>query len=143
MKSLTAFTLFLAIASSLIACSSNKTTSNRNISESQLGVSTKVETGIVLSVKTINLKGSNDKKSYGNVGVSVGTGGNAGLYGTVDVATIGRFFSSIDKPTTAQEIIIKKENGDTVAITQATKAQFKKGDKIKVLLRSGKSVVIH
>ena len=143
MKSLTALTLFLTIISSLVACSSNKATSNRTISETQLGVATKVEKGEVVSVKTINLKSGSNDKSYGNVGMSVGTEGNAGLYGSVDVATIGRFFSNIDKPSTAQEIIIKKEDGDTVAITQATKEQFKKGDKIKILLRSGKSVVIH
>jgi len=136
-------TLFFLFIGSLVACSTNKTpTTSRTISESQLGVSSKIETGEVLSVKTMNIKSNNNKKSYGNVGVSMGTGGNAGLYGTVDVATIGRFFSNIDKPSTAQEIIIKKESGDTVVITQATKEQFKKGDKIKILIRGGKSVVI-
>ena len=137
-------TLFFLLIGSLVACSTSKTpTTSRTISESQLGVSSKIETGEVLSVKTMKIKSNNDKKSYGNVGVSMGTGGNAGLYGTVDVATIGRFFSNIDKPSTAQEIIIKKDDGDSIVITQATKQQFKKGDKVKILLRGGKSVVIH
>jgi len=144
MKLLALITLSACLIGGLTACSKNKTAeADRSVSDAQIGVATKVSTGEVISVKTVKLKSTSSEKSYGNVGVSMGTGGTAGVHGSVDVATIGRMFDNIGKPSTAQEIIVKKDNGDTVAITQATKEVFKKGDKIKILERNNKSVVIH
>ena len=133
--------LFIASFMSLSACSNNKTanaTSTGKIENMQ-----KVEAGTIVSVKTIALK-PEEINSYGNVGVSVGTGGSSGVYGSVDLATIGKLYRNATKPTTAQQFIIKKENGETVAITQpASKEVFKIGDAVKLLIKDGKAKVIH
>lgn len=125
----------------LSACSNNKTATTAGTGK--IENMQKVETGTIVSVKTIALK-PEEINSYGNVGVSVGTGGSSGVYGSVDLATIGKLYRNATKPTTAQQLIIKKENGETVAITQAaSKEVFKAGDAVKLLIQDGKAKVIH
>ncbi len=125
----------LILLFSLTACSSN--TANN-----QLGKQQTVETGTVVSVKTIKIK-PEEIRSYGNVGVGVGSGGYRGVYGSVDVGTLARLFRNATGPKTAQEIIVNKTNGETVAITQEAKENFKQGDSVKILLRNGEARVIH
>jgi len=119
----------------LSACSTNH-------KDSQLNQQQTVEAGTVVSVKTIEIK-PEKIDSYGNVGVSVGSGGHSGVYGAVDVGTLGKIFRNATKAKTALEIIVKKESGDTVAITQDTKESFKKGETVKILLRNGEARIIH
>jgi outer membrane lipoprotein SlyB len=132
--------LIISFFMTLSACSNNKSaTSSAGAVENMQ----KVEMGTIISVKTITLK-PEEINSYGNVGVSVGTGGSSGVYGSVDLATIGKLYRNATKPTTAQQFIIKKENGETVAITQpASKEVFKIGDAVKLLIQDGKAKVIH
>ena len=142
MKTTAALVLLITL-SSLAACStSNKTARNDN-TNIQLGTLKKVEFGTVVSVKNISIKPTRNEapRSTGNIGVNVGSGGT-GIYGTVDVATLTRLFSE-NKPKTVQEIIIKKEFGELVVVTQDTKEVFKKGDKIKILSRNNKAIVMH
>ncbi len=142
MKTTAALVLLITL-SSLAACStSNKTARNDN-TNIQLGTLKKVEFGTVVSVKNIPIKPTRNEapRSTGNIGVNVGSGGT-GIYGTVDVATLTRLFSE-NKPKTVQEIIIKKEFGELVVVTQDTKEVFKKGDKIKILSRNNKAIVMH
>ncbi len=131
--------LFATSIMGLSACSNNKTAAATGVVENMQ----KVETGTIVSVKTITLK-PEEINSYGNVGVSVGTGGSSGVYGSVDLATIGKLYRNATKPTTAQQFIITKSNGETVAITQpASKEVFKTGDTVKLLIKDGKAKVIH
>jgi len=103
----------------------------------------KIEIGKIISVKTVAVK-PEDINSYGNVGVSVGSGGHSGVYASVDIATIGKLYRNATKPSTAQQFIITKSNGETVAITQPnSKEIFKNGDSVKILLEDGKAKVIH
>ena len=103
----------------------------------------KVELGTIISVKTIAVK-AEEVNSYGNMGITIGSGGTSGIYGTVDIATLGKLYRNATKPTTAQRFIIKRSNGETVAITQASsKEVFKAGDTIKLLIEDGKAKVIH
>jgi len=142
MKTTTALLLLITL-SGLAACStSNKTARNDN-TNIQLGTLKKVEFGTVVSVKNISIKPTRTEapRSTGNIGVNVGSGGT-GIYGTVDVATLTRLFSE-NKPKTVQEIIIKKEFGELVVVTQDTKEVFKKGDKVKILSRNNKAIVMH
>jgi outer membrane lipoprotein SlyB len=126
---------FLLLSFLLSACSTNDV-------DNQLNKQQIVESGTVISVKTVNIK-PEKINSYGNVGVSVGSGGHSGVYGSVDVGTIGRIFRNASRDKKAQEIIIKKDTGNVVAITQDTKVIFKKGDKVRLLLRNGKARVTH
>ena len=130
--------LFSMIFISLSACSNNQKASTGAIANVQ-----KVEMGKIVSVKTVSLS-SEKINSYGNVGVSVGSGGHSGVYGSVDLSTLGKLYRNATTPTTAQQLIIIKSNGETVAITQPTsKEGFKIGDSVKLLLQNGKAKVIH
>ncbi len=131
MKILAAIILLL----SLSACSSN-TVNNQSVKQGS------VETGTVISVRTAPIE-PEKINSYGNVGVGIGSGGYQGIFGSVDAGTIGRFFRNATGPKTAQEITVRKSNGDIVAIRQAAKATFKQGDTVKILLQNGKAEVIH
>lgn len=131
--------LFLNAFLVLPACSSNQTTATTGKIENMQ----KTETGTIVSIKTVTVT-PEQINSYGNVGVAVGSGGRGGLYGAVDVATIGKLYRNATKPTTAQQLIITKSNGETVAITQAfSKEIFKTGDAVKLLIQDGKAKVIH
>jgi len=160
--------IFLLISLfSLSACSNNKTTSTNNSalqnSEKQGGWQNKdthnkgssnktianmqkVETGKIVSIKTIAIQ-PEKIDSYGSVGVSVGSGGRSGIYGAFDLATLGKVFRNANKPKTAKQFIIRKSNGEMVAITQpfsqTSKEVFKIGDSVKLLLENGKAKVIH
>ena len=135
--------ILLITLNSLIACSTNSKAPRNDNTNIQLGTLKKVEFGTVISVKNISIKSTPTEapRSTGNIGVNVGSGGT-GIYGTVDVATLTRLFSE-NKPKTVQEIIIKKEFGKLVVVTQDTKEVFKKGDKVKILSRNNKAIVIH
>jgi len=136
MKTLSMLSLFLLI--SLSACSNNNTANTSNITNMQ-----KIEMGKIISVKTVAVK-PEDINSYGNVGISVGSGGHSGIYGSVDLATIGKLYRNATKPSTAQQFIVTKDSGETVAITQPSSEEvFKNGDSVKILLEDGKAKVIH
>ncbi len=135
--------ILIVTMSSLVACSSSNKTARNDNTNIQLGTLKKVDFGTVVSVKNISIKPTSNEapRSTGNIGVNVGSGGT-GIYGTVDVATLTRLFSE-NKPKTVQEIIIKKEFGELVVVTQDTKEVFKKGDKVKILSRNNKAIVMH
>lgn len=125
------FSLFFALT--LTACSSQAT--NTPLSKSQT-----VETGTVVAVKSIYLK---PEKLRPSVGVSIGSGGYRGVHGGVDVGNVVRVIRDANNPRFEQEIIIRKTNGDTVAITQISKEMFKKGDNVKlILIKNGEARVI-
>ena len=131
MKLISTFVLLLM----LTACSSYTP-------YNQLGKQQTVETGVIVAINTFTIKPERIR-SYGNVGVGVGSGGYRGIYGSVDVGTLARLFRNVTGPQKAHEIIVKKTNGETVAVTQLAKENFKAGDKVKILLRNGEAVVIH
>jgi len=102
-----------------------------------------VETGTIISMSNIAIE-PEKINSYGSVGVSVGSGGHSGVYGAFDLATLGKVFRNATKPKTAQRFIIKKTNGEMIAITQApSKEIFKVGESVKLFLENGKAKVIH
>ena len=120
---------------SLTACSSNP-------ANNQLGKLQNVETGTVINVTTVKIIPERIN-SYGNVGVGIGSGGYRGIFGSVDVGTLARIFRNATGPKIAQEIIVRKTNGEVVAVTQASKTLFKQGDRVKILLRKGQAEVIY
>jgi len=99
----------------------------------------KVELGVITQLKTVATR--RDSNPLGSsVGVSVGSGGHAGLYGAFDV---GKIFSALSTPSHQLELVIKKQNGAFIAITQPLTDNFKVGDKVKILLRNGLAIVQH
>lgn len=120
------------ICLSLVACTANTTTTN-----DKMGSIQKVEQGTITQIKKV--AATRDSDSLGStIGVSMGSGGHAGVYGAFD---IGRVFSAMTKPTHQLELMVKKQNGEIVAVTQPLGGKFKVGDKVKILLRNGLAVV--
>lgn len=120
------------ICLSLTACTTNtaSTPSKGNIQ--------KVEQGTITQIKKVATT-NNSNPLGSSIGMNVGSGG-AGIYGAVDVTKI---FAAMTKPTHQLELIVKKHNGELVAITQSLGGNFKVGDKVKILLRNGLAVVQH
>ena len=127
---------------SFSGCSSLSSSKEDEDEPLPVNIEQKIETGIVLGVRIIEIK-PEPVHSYGNVGVTLDSSGTSGIQGSVDLKTIGTLYRNATKDKTAQEIIVKKDIGETVAITQSTNEIFKVGDRIKVLKREGKAVVIH
>ena len=131
---------------SLSACSSTAT-KDSSVSASQAGKAvvpmgsiSKVELGTIVQLKKVILTNDASLANAGNIGVSVGSGGHSGVYGSINAGTIIR---ALRGPTKRLEIVIKKSNGEHVSVTQALGGNFKVGDKIKILLRNGLAVVEH
>ena len=125
---------------SLSACS-NKTAENpKTIQTENLQ---KVELGKVVSVKTIQIQAERSYRRPYGVGVSASSGGHRGIYGSIDLATIGGLFKESNDPENVQEIIVKKNSGEIVAITQKHSESFKQGDSVKIVIRNGIAKVIH
>ena len=127
LKMLCSLLVFLFIS----ACASNTMPIVGNIQ--------KVDVGTIIQFKEIPIRDDSDSLGT-SVGVSVGSGGHAGIYGAFD---LGKIFSALNKPTKQLELMIKKQNGDLVVITQPLGGNFKRGDKVKILLRNGRSMVQH
>ena len=99
----------------------------------------KVELGTITGLKTVATTKNTDSLNS-SVGVSVGSGGHTGIYGAIDISKI---FAALNKPAKQLELLIKKQNGDFITITQPLGGNFKVGDKVKILLRNGLAVVQH
>ncbi|MEH6457193.1 MAG: hypothetical protein V7749_12760, partial [Cocleimonas sp.] len=107
----------LGIVLGLSACSNNAPKKPKYKTIQTLNNQQQVETGTVVSVRTIQVKPDANKSygsPYGNVGVSASSGGFRGIYGSIDLATLGRLFKGATATKTAQEIIVKKSTGETV-----------------------------
>lgn len=139
---------FYTLSLLLVCGCSNSSSTSSDSSKSKakeavpVSVEQKIETGIVLAVRIIEVE-PEPIHSYGNVGVNVDSSGTSGIQGSIDLKTLGTLYRNATKDKTAQELIVKKDMGETVAITQSTKEIFKVGDRIKVFKRDGKAVVIH
>jgi len=126
------FSVFLVIW--LTGCSNSNEANLSNVKEVQLGT--------VVSVTLTPIK-TKPITPNGGFGVSVGSGGHTGIFGSIDLATIGRFLSAPEKEKMMQEIIVKRDNGSLVAITQPDVAPFRRGDRIKIIHRGNQARVIH
>jgi len=136
----------LGLILGLSACSNNVPNKPKPKTINTLNNQQQVELGTVVAVRTIQIK-PDANRSYGspfsNIGLSASSGGFRGIYGSINLATLGRLFKNTSAAETAQEIIVKKNNGETVAITQVFKENFKQGDAVKILIRNGNAQVIH
>jgi len=126
------------------ACSNNAVdTQTKQATEKgvTIGQVQSIETGTIVGVNTYIIRPERIR-SYGNVGVGIGSGGYRGIYGSVDVGTLARLFRNATGPKKAYEIIVKTTKGETVAITQLQNDNFRAGDRVKILLRNGEARVI-
>lgn len=131
--------LILGFSFGLSACSNTEKAKPKYKTIQTLNEQQKVETGTVVSVRNILVNPPNYRRP--SIGVAASSGGFRGVYGSIDMDTLSRLFGN-NKATKAQEIIVKKSSGDTVAITQVSKEIFTQGEKVKILLRNGQSIVV-
>ena len=99
----------------------------------------KVETGTIVSVRNIDVKPANYSRP--SIALAVDSSGFRSVYGAIDMTTLSHIFGN-NKTSEAQEIIVKKKTGNTVAITQVSKEKFKQGESVNILRRNGKSIVV-
>ncbi len=123
----------LLVATLTAACSSTDNRTNK-LQE--------VQSGVVIGVKKVVIK-PEPVRPRGNIGVSVGSGGHAGVYGAVDILSIGSLLGIGKKDKVMQEIIIKRPNGELVAVTQPYTTIFKKGERVKIIQRGNQARVTH
>lgn len=133
-KKVRLFLLLLLLATTLNACSNTNGTNVSNVKE--------VQQGTVVSVTLTPIK-TEPIRPHGGIGITLGSGGYSGIYGSFDLATIGRILSTPAQKPMQQEIIVKRSNGSLVAITQPEKEPFHRGDKIKIVHRGNEARVIH
>jgi len=138
--------VFVLIVLSISACSSNapKQVANTSVqvakSTEAMGVISKVEIGTIVQLKTIVQTNDTSLADSGSIGVSVGSGGHSGIYGSINAANILR---ALRKPPKLLELIVKKSDGSFVSVTQSLGGNFNVGDKVKILLRNGRALVQH
>jgi len=134
------------IASSLIlviflsACS--KTTPDNTKKPRTINTMMEVQTGTVLAVNKL-ITQPRAYRPNANVGVSVGSHGHSGIYGAMDVASIGRLLRGPEQPKVAYKIIVKRDNGEVIAVTQPATTLFNRGDKVRIFNQDGEARVIH
>ena len=136
------FTLFSVILT-LTACSSapnNKTTAKTVTPQQQ-----EVQQGTVLAVKYTTSTDNNTTEHNGKIGVTIGSGGSSGVYGSVDIGRVFNVFSSGKSAHRAslQTITVKRRNGEVVAITQPIVTHFNRGDRVKIVKQGNEARVIH
>jgi outer membrane lipoprotein SlyB len=123
--------LLVLLATLLTACSVNQST------KTTVGQLQKTEVATIIQLKEIST--TNDSDLLGSrMGVSIGSGGYKGIYGSFD---LGKIFSALSKPTKQLALMVKKQNGEIIAIKQPLNNHFKVGDKVRILQRNGRSVV--
>ena len=135
------FILFMLFT--LNACSNTAETATK---QAKAKVAQEVQLGTVMDVKYIKV----NKPAYertGSVGVTIGSGGHSGVYGSMDVSRMFDVFGNKtqERNTSAQEqtITIKRNNGEVVAITQPITEHFNRGDKVKITKVNGQARVRH
>lgn len=125
--------LALVFISSFTACSNY---------DNKINSLQEVQSGTIVTVKRIIIR-AEPVRPNGNVGVSVGSGGHAGLYGAIDILTLGSIFGIKKQDKIMQKIIVRRSNGSLVSVTQPFTSSFDQGEPVKIIQRKGEARVIH
>jgi outer membrane lipoprotein SlyB len=108
------------------------------------GRSMNVDTGSVVSVRNVQISGRNTVVGVGGgalMGSAAASGGNgvggavAQAAGAVGGAILGESVEEAATRKSAQEIMVKMSNGDTIAVVQPISAEgsFRVGEQVQVL----------
>ena len=147
----------------LTACTNSS--SNNNNTGSVQNSNQQVEAGVVLSVRDVtvnanshevnnlyanNNNNNNNDNTINNINTVANSAGLNNLFGSVDVISLGRLFVNNNNNNNnnhnngninAQEITVRKNNGQAVAITQASSQRFSPGEYVKIVVSNGKALV--
>ena len=135
--------LVIICALCLSACAPRYT--NSQYDRKDIGRAATVMHGTIISMRDVNISGSNSGLGAGTGAVGGGVagavaGGNnvpAAIVGTVGGAVLGGVAGSVVESETtkgkAVEFIIQQENGQTIAVPQSNEDNLGVGDKVLVL----------
>ena len=126
----------------LFSACSNATTDTTIKKPKTINTQQETQKGTVLAVNKL-ITQPQPYRPRGNVGVSVGSGGHAGIYGAMDVISIGRLLRGPEKAKVAYKIIVRRDNGKVVAVTQPATTLFNRGDRVRILKQNGEARVVH
>ena len=127
--------------------------SSRNtVPRSQAGVLQSVDTGVVTSVRVVNIEGQRTNLGLYGGGI-VGAAGASGVGkgvgnaiatagGAVAGAVVGQAVEEAATRKTAQEISIRMDDGRSVVVTQEVQSGlFQDGDRVRVMHSQGEARV--
>lgn len=142
-------TAVFALLMALAACSPQ---GSNTYARSDMGRVATVMKGKILSMRGVNITGTQSGLGAGagalagGVGASgIGNGGRSNAVAAVGGAVVGGIAGAVVEETmtnsTAMEFIVQQENGQTIAVVQTNDDQLAVGDKVLVL-RSGTARLI-
>lgn len=143
--------LCLASAAVVLAACANQSASTYTRSQTMMEQS--VRMGVVESVRPVNIEGTQSGigaatgAAVGGIGGSNAGEGKGSIVGAVAGAVIGGIAgNAVEKATTRTnglEITVKLENGQSVAIVQATDEEFRPGERVRLITGGGTTRVAH
>ena len=142
----------IAVLAGLLAAGCTIPSSRRTIPASQAGVMQSVETGVVTSVRQVNIEGKRTNLGmYGGgivgaaAGSGIGKGAGASMAsagGAVVGAIAGQAVEEAATRKYAQEISIRLDDGRTIVVTQEVQSGlYQDGDRVRVLQSNGEARV--
>jgi outer membrane lipoprotein SlyB len=143
--------LLIAISALMLAACASQ--SGSSYSRTQTRGEQSVRIGVVESVRSVNIEGTQSGvgavagAAVGGLGGSNVGGGKGSTVGAVVGAVIGGVAgNAIENRTTRTdglEITVKLENGQLIAITQEADEQFRPGERVRIVSGGGVTRVAH
>ena len=153
MNSSRLFAVTVAAATALVLAGCAGSQSGSAYSRSQTRGEMHVRMGIIESVRTVTIEGTQSGVGAGAgaivggiAGSNVGQGKGATVGSVLGAVVGGMAGQAIEERTSKKdglEITIKLESGQIIAVTQEADEQFRAGDKVRVLSGSGVTRVSH
>ncbi len=146
--------VFIGLASLLILAGCASSNSGSVYSREETRQVQQIKMGVVESVRTVKIEGTDSKVGAvaggvvgGVAGKGVGGDGKSGVVGAVIGAVAGALAgSAIEEVATRKdgvEITVKLDNGSLVAIVQEADEQFHPGERVRLLESGGVTRVSH
>lgn len=133
------------ICFTLAACGVGET--NSTYSRYDIGQQAQVQYGTIISMRPVNIKGTSTVGTIGGAvaGGAAGSmiGGNTAVNiigatgGAIVGGVIGNATEQAITKDTAYEFIIRKQNGQTVAVVQSNENHFRVGDNVILTVTDG------
>ena len=135
----------MAVCLALAACGIGET--NSTYSRSDIGQQAQVQFGTIISMRPVQVKGTSTVGTVGGAvaGGAAGSmiGGNTavnvigGVGGAIVGGMIGNAAEQAITKDTAYEFIIRKQNGQTIAVVQTNENHFRVGDRVLLTVTDG------
>ncbi len=153
MKPYRVFALAVAAATALVLAGCAGSQSGSAYSRSQTRGEMHVRMGVVESVRTVTIEGTQSGVGVvaggvvgGIAGSNVGQGKGSTVGSVLGAVLGGVAGQAIEEKTSKKdglEITVKLDSGQFIAVTQEADEQFRAGDKVRVLSGSGVTRVSH